>query len=268
MDDAPVRALTYNVRRDVAADDPYDWAGRREAVANTLRLYRPDVVGLQEPLSGQYDDLREALPGYEWVGRSRGAAEREGEFCPVGYRRDRFTRDGAGTFWLSETPDRPGSVGWDASYPRVATWVRLRDEPTGRSLVYLNTHLDHEGPRARREGARLVVERLTDVRGGDPVVVAGDCNCTADDEPYAVLAGDSDSDSGSESPLVDARTASRWSLGPGTTRTDFESPTPDRRIDHVFVAGLRVGGYAVATPMGGDGWFPSDHFPVVADLSW
>jgi endonuclease/exonuclease/phosphatase family metal-dependent hydrolase len=266
MDDASVRALTYNVRRDVAADDPYDWAGRREAVANTLRLHRPDVVGLQEPLPGQYADLRAALPGYEWVGRSRDADEREGEFCPVGYRRGRFTRDETATFWLSETPDRPGSVGWDASHPRIATWVRLRDERTGRSLVYLNTHLDHEGPRARREGARLVVERLADVREGDPVVVAGDYNCTPDDEPYAVLAGDCDSDS--ESPLVDARTVGDWSLGPGTTRTDFESLTPDRRIDHVFVAGLRVRGYAVATHMGGDGWFPSDHFPVVADLSW
>jgi endonuclease/exonuclease/phosphatase family metal-dependent hydrolase len=79
MDAASIRALTYNVRRDVAADDPYDWAGRAEAVASLLRLHRPDVIGLQEPLSSQYDDIREAQPGYEWAGRSRGAGEHEDE---------------------------------------------------------------------------------------------------------------------------------------------------------------------------------------------
>ena len=257
-----LRALTYNVRRDVATDDPYDWARRREAVASTVRLHRPDVVGLQEPLASQYDDLRAALGDYEWVGRSREAGEREGEFCPVGYRRDRFAREATGTFWLSETPDEPGSVGWDASHPRIATWVRLRDERTDRSLVYLNTHLDHEGARARLEGARLLRDRLADVRDDDAAVVAGDCNCTPEAEPYAVLAGVGDH----ESPLTDARETSPWSLGPSTTKTDFESPVPDTRIDHVFVAGFDVAGYAVTTEMGGDGWFPSDHFPVVVDL--
>lgn len=259
-----LRVLTYNVRRDVAADDPYDWAGRRDAVASTLRLHRPDVVGLQEPLAGQYADVRDALPGYEWVGRSRTAENGQGEFCPVGYQQDRFAPEATGTFWLSETPDRPGSVGWDASHPRIATWVRLRDEHGGGSLVYVNTHLDHEGAQARRAGARLLLDRLAVVRDGGGAVLAGDFNATPDEEPYAILAGDGDV----ESPLVDAREASPHpSLGPTTTKTDFESPVPDTRIDHVFVDGFDVTDYAVATEMGGDGWFPSDHFPVVVDLS-
>ena len=263
MDDTDVRVLTYNVRRDVAEDGDYDWGGRSEAVAGTIRFHRPDLVGLQEPLSHQYDDLRGALEGYEWVGQSRGAGNGEGEFCPVGYRSDRFERLDSGTFWLSETPDQAGSVGWDASHPRVATWVRLEDRRGGEPFVYLNTHLDHEGPRARREGARLVLERLADLRAGAPVAVGGDYNCTTDGEAYAVLTGEGDA----ESPLADARTATpHRAHGPTTTRTDFEELLPEMRIDHVFVDGLAVAGYGVAADLGGNDWFPSDHLPVVVDL--
>ncbi|MFB6138955.1 MAG: endonuclease/exonuclease/phosphatase family protein [Halosimplex sp.] len=260
-----VRVLTYNVRRDVARDGEFDWAARRDAVASTLRFHRPRVIGLQEPLSHQYADLREALPGYEWVGESREAGEAEGEYCPVGYRRDRFERRDAGTFWLSPTPDEPGSVGWDATYPRIATWVRLADVDTGDTLLYCNTHLDHEGPRARVESAALIRDRVSALRAGEePVVVGGDLNCRRGDDPYAVLAG---SDVGRDA-LADAREASPYPPhGPSTSRTDFESLLPDRQIDHLFAAGASVAGYGVAADVVGDGWFPSDHLPVVADLS-
>jgi endonuclease/exonuclease/phosphatase family metal-dependent hydrolase len=262
-----VRVLTYNVRRDVASDGEFDWAARRDAVAGTVRFHRPAVVGLQEPLAHQYSDLREGLPGFEWAGASREAGEGEGEFCPVGYRAERFERLDSGTFWLSPTPDDPGSVGWDAAYPRVATWVRLRERDDGGTLLYCNTHLDHEGERARVEGARVLRERVSDLREDDePVVVGGDLNCVAGDEPYGVLAG-AGTEGERDLPLVDAREASPYPAhGPDTTRTDFETLLPDRGIDHLFVAGATVAGCGVAADVVGDGWFPSDHLPVVADL--
>jgi len=264
MDAETVRVCTYNVRRDTDEDGRYAWDGRREAVASTIRFHRPDIVGLQEPLADQYDDLRAALGTYEWVGRSRFGGEREGEFCPVGFRRERFERVAGDTFWLSETPDEPASIGWDATYPRIATWVRLRDRETGNHLTYCNTHLDHEGPRARREAARLILARLPDLREGGPAVVAGDCNATPEDDPYRILAGEGDH----ESPLTDARTASPYpEHGPATTRTDYESLRMGRRIDHVFVRGCDVAHYGVAADVAGEGWYPSDHLPVVVDLS-
>ncbi|WP_415379341.1 endonuclease/exonuclease/phosphatase family protein [Halosimplex sp. TS25] len=268
MDRDAVRVLTYNVRRDVASDGEFDWAARRDAVASTLRFHRPDVIGLQEPLAHQYADLRAALPDYEWVGESRERGDGEGEFCPVGYRRDRFERVDAGTFWLSPTPDEPGSVGWDATYPRIATWARLEDRRTGEPLLFAGTHLDHEGPQARREGAAVLRERVAALRDADrreATVVAGDLNCRAGDEPHGILAGTSDR----SSPFADAREASAHPPhGPSTTRTDFESLLPERQIDHVFVADCAVAGYGVAADVVGDGWFPSDHLPVVADLEW
>jgi len=269
MNGDAVRVLTYNVRRDVASDGAFDWAGRRDAVAGTIRFHRPDAVGLQEPLAGQYADLREALPEFEWVGASREAGEGEGEFCPVGYRRDRFDRLDAGTFWLSPTPDEPGSVGWDAAYPRIATWARLRDRDGGGTVLYCNTHLDHEGERARVEGARVLRERVAALREDDePVVVGGDCNCVAGDDPYRALVGDDEGADRSERALVDARETTPYPPhGPDTTRTDFESLLPDRAIDHVFVDATAVEGYGVAADAVGDGWYPSDHLPVVVDLT-
>ncbi|MFC7141057.1 endonuclease/exonuclease/phosphatase family protein [Halosimplex aquaticum] len=263
MNGDAVRVLTYNVRRDVASDGEFDWAARRDAVASTLRFHRPDVIGLQEPLAHQYADVRDALPAYEWVGQSRNADDGDGEFCPVGYRRDRFERVDAGTFWLSPTPEEPGSVGWDAAYPRIATWVRLEYRRSGERLLYANTHLDHESARARAEGAELLRERVQEQRENDEaLVVGGDLNCLAGDEPHRALAGPDE-----ESPLVDAREASPHPPhGPSTTRTDFEGLLPDRQIDHVFVAGCDVAGYGVAADVMGDGWFPSDHLPVVVDL--
>ncbi|PSQ26047.1 endonuclease [Halobacteriales archaeon QS_9_67_15] len=258
-----LRVLTYNVRRDVASDGEFDWAARRDAVAGTLRFHRPDVVGLQEPLEHQFQDVREALPEYEWVGKSRSREEGAGEFCPVGYRRNRFECVGADTVWLSQTPDEPGSTGWDGAYPRIATWARLTDRRSGGSLLALNTHLDHEGPQARREGARVIRDRVDSLREGAPAVVAGDLNCLAGEDPHRVLAGADDGDS----PLTDAREASAHPPhGPSTTRTNFESLLPDRQIDHVFVADCDVEGYGVAADVVDDGWFPSDHLPVVVDL--
>lgn len=263
MDDA-ARAISYNVRRDTPQDGEYDWDRRRDAVVSTLAFHRPDAIGLQEPLAHQFDDVREGLPGFEWVGESRLAGEGEGEFCPVGYRTDRFERLDADTFWLSEAPGEAGSLGWDASHPRIATWARLRDRRTGERLLFAATHLDHEGERARREGARLLRDRLADVRDGDPVLLVGDCNATPEEEPYRILAGEGEF----ESPLTDARAASeRPPHGPDTTLTDYESLTPGARIDHAFVADLTVRQCGTAADAFGDGWYPSDHLPIVVDFA-
>jgi len=257
------RVMSFNVRVDQASDGEDAWTHRAGEAASVIRLHEPDVVGCQELLAHQLSDLREALPAYAWVGEDRKAGDRPGEHVAIGYRTDRFTPRDHDTFWLSETPDVPGSVGWDGYHPRIATWVRLEDSVTDADLLHLNTHLDHEGPRARREGARLVLERLADLRAGAPVAVGGDYNCTTDGEAYAVLTGEGDA----ESPLADARTATpHRAHGPTTTRTDFEELLPEMRIDHVFVDGLAVAGYGVAADLGGNDWFPSDHLPVVVDL--
>ena len=255
--------MTYNVRYDTSDDAPHDWAARRDAVAGTVRFHRPDVVGFQEPLAHQVADLRERLPGYRIVGRGR-RENGEGEHVPIGFRTERFALEKRETFWLSETPDRPGSVGWDADLPRIATRLRLRDRETGGRFWHCNTHLDHRGERARLEGARLLARRLETAVDGEPALLTGDFNCERGDPPHRALTAD---ESGLR--LRDAReAASRPPHGPPTTRTDFESLVPDRAIDHALVTpGVDVEQIGVCTDLDADGDFPSDHLPVLADLS-
>ncbi|MBL0914259.1 MAG: endonuclease/exonuclease/phosphatase family protein, partial [Sphingopyxis sp.] len=141
-------AMTYNIRLDIASDGDNAWIHRRKALTSLIAYYAPDLVGMQEVLLGQKRDIEADLPGYAFVGVGRGDGRDKGEFSPLGYRRDRFALVASGTFWLSPTPDVPGK-GWDAAYPRVASWARLTDKTAKRSLLVVNTHMDHVGLTAR-----------------------------------------------------------------------------------------------------------------------
>ena len=253
--------MTYNVLVDAGSEGPDAWQERVDCIAGVVRFDRPDVVGFQEPLERQYSDLRERLPDYEWVGRGRLGGD-DGEFCPVGYRADRFELLSAETFQLSETPDVPGSTAWDTAYARIATVARLEARATGEELVFANTHLDNGSAEARRAGAALVRDRA--VVGADaPVVVCGDCNCEPGSDPYRILEGE-----GTNAPLRDTREASRSPpIGPSVTFPGFTDPTSGRRIDHVFVsADVGVVRHATRADTRENGRFPSDHLPVMADL--
>ena len=257
-----LRVITYNIRLDLASDGPNAWPRRKEMVADLLKRERPDILGLQEVLLHQKGDLEAALTGYDFdgVGRDDGAAS--GEFSPLSWRRDRFERIGGGTFWLSPTPDRP-SKGWDAAYPRIATWATLRVLASGRTIHVLNTHFDHVGTEARASSGRMIADwARRHTERGEPVIVIGDFNAAPDDPAIAALVGEG------RSGLKDSRTSSRQApYGPPGTfnafRIDSDAAAP---IDHIFVSkDLAVARYAVVTQHWG-GRLPSDHYPVVVDI--
>ena len=178
-----VRFMTFNIRFDTPIDAPAGnrWADRRMSVIETVRRFDPDVVGFQEALRPQLDDLTEAFPGHEAVGEPREAGEL-GEYVPLLFRRDRFEADGHGDFWLSLTPETGGSRGWDADNPRHCTWARLRDRALGLRFAAFNTHLDRWGSLARLEASRLIVARVA-LAPELPAVVMGDFNAEEASEP-------------------------------------------------------------------------------------
>jgi endonuclease/exonuclease/phosphatase family metal-dependent hydrolase len=258
----PLRAMTYNIRLDLASDGENAWPMRREIVAALIRHEAPDILGMQEVLLGQKSDLEQALPELAMVGGGRDDGKNRGEFSPIAYRRERFVLLDSGTFWLSRTPETP-SKDWDAAYPRIATWAVLRDRKSGWTLRVLNTHFDHLGIVARRESAALLSNWL--MRGAQarlPTILMGDLNATPDDMGYRLLAETSalglrDARANSETPVYGP---------PGTFngfKIDARAPAP---IDHIFVSGrFHVQRYSVVTQHWG-GRLPSDHYPVVADL--
>jgi endonuclease/exonuclease/phosphatase family metal-dependent hydrolase len=257
-------AVSYNVRYANPSDDEDAWPHRRDEVAGVIRFYGPDVVGLQEADHEQVSDLRERVPELTWLaaGRPEGTA---GEYAAVGYDDDRFEAVSEGRFWLSETPGEPGGPAWDAALPRLVRHIELRERDTNATVHHVNTHFDHRGQRARAESARLLRDRLDDMAGATPLVLTGDLNCRPDSEPYGHLVGDD----GDGRRLVDSREAAdELRHGPVTTMTDFSALIPDKMIDYVFVSPeVDVGVHAVCADSYDNGSFPSDHLPVLAELS-
>lgn len=255
-------AMTYNIRLDIASDGDNAWVHRRKALTGLVAYYEPDLVGMQEVLLGQKHDIEADLPGYAFVGVGRDDGKDKGEFSPLGYRRDRFALVASGTFWLSPTPDVPGK-GWDAAYPRVASWARLTDKAAKRSLLVVNTHMDHVGLTARLESAKLIRNWIAGHRkAGDTVVLMGDFNSPTGSPAYAAV-----TEAGSGA-LRDTLTISRKPhFGPLGTFTAFKVEQVEAApIDHIFVGdSVTVLRHATLTQQTG-GKLPSDHYPVLADL--
>jgi endonuclease/exonuclease/phosphatase family metal-dependent hydrolase len=260
---AGLRAMTYNIRLDLASDGANAWPHRKDMVAAVIRHETPDLLGMQEVLLGQMRDLEQALPEYQMVGAARDDGREKGEFSPLAFRRERFELIDSGTFWLSETPMVP-SKGWDAAYPRIATWALLRDRRTRRPIRVVNTHFDHVGLVARHQSAAQLLRWLNEGPSARlPTVLMGDFNSAPDGSAYRLLAATPTSG------LRDSRIASRTApFGPPGTfnafKIDSDAAAP---IDHIFVAAqFAVDSYSVVTQHWG-GRLPSDHYPVVVDLT-
>jgi len=262
---SPLRVMTFNLRLDVASDGPNAWPHRRDWVAALIRFHAPDAVGVQEALAHMLTDLDARLPGFARVGVGRADGRTGGEFSAILYRTGRLELLDSGTFWLSPTPEVPGSKGWDAAIERIATWARFRDRRTGCTHVHLNTHFDHIGEQARQESARLIRLRLGSIAGSLPVIVTGDLNADPQSVPYRVFTRDTIASA--STPLRDAYAMSRdGHYGPTSTWNAFRAIEPGRRIDYVLVSTrIPVLSHGIL-PDSWDGRFPSDHLPVLAVL--
>lgn len=263
-EDGPITVVSFNLRFDSPTDGANRWRRRRRAVVDFLDG-TADVAGLQEARRRPLGYLVRHLRAFKWVGVGRDDGRRKGEYAPVFYRRERFERRDRGTFWMSTTPDEPGSLSWGSSRPRIATWVVLHERATGREVVHVNTHLDHRSAEARAEGARLIRERLGRLAGGRPVILTGDFNDGPGGEAHTALTDPAPADGGPI--LVDARHASlSGHEGPDSTWTGFEAVKEGRVIDFVLVSNdVTVVRHRSVVARTGDR-FLSDHLPVLAVL--
>jgi len=253
----PINVATYNLRLNTPSDGPNVWGLRRDAVKALIQYHEFDLFGTQEALPEQIKDL-ETLTEYAHVGVGRDDGKNAGEHSAIFYKHTRFALLAHGDFWLSETPDRP-SKGWDAHCcNRLATWVRLRDRISGKTLLALSVHFDHEGEVARRESAKLLLNWLKNQEASDAIIALGDFNSTPDTEQIVAM----------KAAMRDARTASLSpAYGPLATFNDFKlGLAPDKLIDYIFLGpNIRVLKYAVLTDSNGQR-YPSDHFPVLARI--
>jgi len=257
----PLAVMTFNIRYGTAKDGENHWTLRREMLFDVVRTESPDLLGLQEALASQIDEIVAAVPGYGVVGVGRDDAIRAGEFSAILFRKDRFRVADAGTFWFSDTPAAPGSKTWGNNITRICTWARFVDRD-GRAFYHFNLHLDHESQPSREKSTALLRERI-EARAfpREPAIVTGDFNVGEKNPALATLVA------GASPPFVDTfRVLHPQETMVGTFSGFKFGNTNGDKIDYVLVQpGTEVLSAAILRTSRNER-YPSDHFPVVARL--
>lgn len=264
-----LRVMCFNIRCSSATGDGENhWSKRREIFFRTIDRFDPDLLGLQEVVFDQADEVRSHFAEtHTFVGVGRDDGKRKGEFAPTLFRTDRFVLVDQGYIWLSQSPEKPGSVSWDSALTRMATWVKLRDrrDSSRDPFIFMNTHFDHIGEVARLESARLLRKRLAELsdNGKLPVIFAGDLNCTEDDAPLpALLRGDDHL-----AALVDAYREIHPQREPNEqTFHAFKGAAEGSRIDFILHSQQFRATECEIDRSNERGRYPSDHFALTAVL--
>jgi len=269
------RVMTFNIRYGTADDKENAWPLRKELVFNLISEYQPQLLGVQEALAFQLEEIVEKLPEYEYLGVGRDDGARKGEFSAILYLKDRYKVLAHNTFWLSDTPTLAGSKTWGNNLPRIVTWAKLEDTQLNRRIYLFNTHFDHQSQRSREKSAQLLLKRVL-ARDDDsiPAVITGDFNSgeynsviryLIEEHPITMSTGEALIN---PQPFRDTfRTRHPEAVKVGTANR-FEGYTVGEKIDYVLVAGrLSITG-AMIIRDNDRGRYPSDHFPVIADLAF
>ena len=220
---------TYNIRNANKGDSiaGNGWGQRYPYIAQQIQFNGFDIFGTQEGKYHQLEDLKAAMPNYDYIGVGRDDGAQKGEYAAIFYRTDKFELLDHGDFWLSTITDRPNK-GWDAALPRICSWGKFRDKKSGYTFLFYNLHMDHRGVQARAESAKLILKKIQELPDKLPVILTGDFNVDQNNESYALL-----DNSGI---MRDSYQIAEFRYAPNGTISGFH---PDRktesRIDHLFL---------------------------------
>lgn len=251
--------MTYNIRLDVASDGENAWPKRSNFLISQVLFLAPDIMGVQEAKPNQIKDLSQALSDYSYIGSGRDG-DNKGEFSAIYYNTKKLKVDNADTFWLSTTPDKT-SKGWDAAYPRICTYGLFTFLKTGEQFWIFNTHLDHKGAEAQKEGMKLILKQIKKVNTKNlPVLLTGDFNVEPNSELIQNLKNE----------MLDSKEMAEIKFGSDGTFNGFQYSEPvTRRIDYIFFSEsskIYAQKYGVLSSAI-DFKYPSDHFPVFVKFS-
>ena len=249
-----LKVMSYNIRLSTAKDGTNSWMYRCGATLEMLRDQKPDVFGLQEAMEDQVRFLNEFTEDYDGVGVGRDNGKKKGEFMAIFWNRKTVKLLDWGTFWLSETPGKP-SKGWDAKHNRTATWALMKDKASGKRFYVVNTHLDHVGVEARKNGLKLIAERIRTINTKAlPVILMGDFNM----KPAAPELKELD-------PFMKSARTEASVTDSHQTFNNWGKAKQDMIIDYIYFSGFTsCPEYQTVTKKYSDRKFISDHYPIFA----
>lgn len=251
---------SFNIRYDNPRDSGNLWVARAPVVSSLIRFHDFDIFGVQEALKNQLDDISASLPHFSRYGVGRNDGKDGGEHSTIFYKKDKFILLKSGDFWLSQTPDKPG-LGWDATCcNRICSWVYLENKASGKKFYFFNVHFDHQGVVARKESAKLMIQKIKEIAGSQPVIFTGDLNGGRDSEWYQTIAN--------SGILKDSYKEVEFPYELNSSGNGFRTPVNKSVIDHIFTSRhFTASRWGILTDTY-FGKFPSDHFPVMATLSF
>lgn len=251
-----ITVMTFNLRYDKPDPGIQQWEKRFTAIASLIQHYQPDLLGTQEGKIHQLGDLQSLLPEYQYIGGDR-TGTGKGEHCAIFYKHQVLKLEETQDFYLSDTPEIPGSITWGNRLPRMATWGTFSIHSDPISITIVNTHLDHENAKARDLGAALVNEKLTQFSDENYLLLTGDFNTSPHNAARKVFANNPKiQDSLSSIPLEKQKTFHNFT---GSAWDAIDTIYCDRRfqIQQITIDDKQW-----------DGLWPSDHFPVIARISF
>ena len=253
-DDNTLKVMSYNIRLGSANDGTNSWGLRYPATAEMIEDQMPDIFGVQEALASQIRFIEDNFVNYKSVGVGREDGKKDGEHMSIFWNKKTVSLLKWGTFWLSETPEKP-SMGWDAACKRTATWALMKCKKTGKKFYYVNTHLDHKGVEAQKNGLKLIVDRIDDINPeGYPMILTGDFNITPDNPNLVELDSKMQSVRKVAEKTDNHDTFNGWGKGKGV-------------IDYIYASGFSAyPEYHTVTKRYADRKFVSDHYPICAVL--
>ena len=255
-----LKVMTYNIRLSLESDNENSWDNRKGDALALMSYYHPDFFGVQEAVPQQMVDLKTSLKDYNYVGVGRDDGKNQGEYSAIFYDKNKLEVVKSGTFWLSETPEKP-SKGWDAAYNRVCTYALFKIKKSGKKFMAMNVHFDHIGDLARVNSSKLILEKIKELNPQNlPLTLTGDFNLTDDTEPIRIVSKSLDNV---------YYNSKKPHYGPIGTFTAFDVNTvPKDRIDYIFVKGFEAEPNRTINDRRENLLYPSDHFPILAEISF
>lgn len=267
-----LKVVSFNIRLLPGPDGDNRWELRKEASTAMVNAVKPDVMGLQEAFREQLDYILEGCRDYEIIGVGRDDGKSEGEHMAIAYNKQRVILRKWGTYWLSPTPDEP-SYGWDAACKRTATWALFEMKGSGQKFYMVNTHLDHKGKTARKEGLAVVFRRIGEMNTENlPMILTGDLNVLPDNPCLSEI----------NSIMSNARfhadyTDPRGSFN-GFGKYGASDGAPDlgdtpkkslRPIDYIYYNGMSrcISFKVLSQPFAGKAYI-SDHYPIFSEMTF
>ena len=261
QDSSDLRVMSFNIRNSHARD----WEARKGLVYEVIRDYAPDVLGLQEANSFHLKELSNEFPEYGQVGEgSMGGSK--GQHSAILFLEERFKLTDSGSFWLSKTPTQP-SKSWRSAHHRICTWAELLVRETDRTLYIYNTHMDDGSREARENGTRMIMEHIQGEVQTSPFVFMGDFNAPEDSEVLKIIKGNSEARQNLRIQMVDSFRVlypDRENVG---TYNGFTGQSDGSKIDYIMVRPSMKVIEASILQTSREGRYPSDHFPVTAQVS-